>query len=76
MDEDNFSKKSKSLNQSRNDIEISDDENEEVELTPTETIVWDCTEVISLNHIQIQTIADFWSSHARYISNLHRICGQ
>lgn len=45
MDEDFPTQKSKRLSQSLGDIEVQHEEGEEVELSPVETIVWDCTEV-------------------------------
>ena len=61
MNESNYSQKQK-LNESRT-VEISDEEMAEVELSPVETIVWDCCEVymrhtnaiyqFDLNHIQL-----------------------
>lgn len=46
MDEDFCSRKDGKKNSARNSIEIPDDEDvEEVELSPVETIIWDCCEV-------------------------------
>lgn len=46
MDEDFCARKDGKKNSARNSIEIPDDDDvEEVELSPVETIVWDCCEV-------------------------------
>lgn len=45
MDEDNLSSSQFTKKSKNNVIEISDEEDEEVELSPVETIVWDCCEV-------------------------------
>lgn len=51
MNESNYSQKQK-LNQSGS-IEISDEEVAEVELSPVETIVWDCCEVRNIYDIHL-----------------------
>lgn len=50
MDEDNLSSSNFSKKSKNSDIEISDDIEEEIELSPVETIVWDCCEVNDINN--------------------------
>lgn len=48
MDED-FPQKTKKLNQATESIEISD-EDTAIELSPVESIIWDCCEVCNKTH--------------------------
>ena len=63
MDEDFCARKDGKKNSARNSIEIPDDEDvEEVELSPVETIVWDCCEV-RIQHI----FEDELTAHERWL---------
>lgn len=66
MEDANYSQKSKKLNQSSNSIEISDDE--EIVLSPIETIAWDAFEVS-----QIFTQVDWTASYTAYLAEQSKL---